>query len=293
MITRRSLIQLGGLALAAPSVALGNEYLQFGPMYARYVGEADAEHVWAFRSSMVDTVADLSAAPEYHVHVVLPSSYPANAPYPALFVAPPGPQAVTNNLKGIALAKTLGLQDIHDCVLVTTTFKTHPRYGTHADGSRANDKHIIRSLWPLVERQYLVGSSREDKLILGFSASAWGAISLILRNPQHFGYAAAWDGPWGIDFRYWLFDQAFGTREQFNRYDPSQIMASRKTSINDRERVWISAGSALLNRYQPFIDLLTQQSVPHRRRYLESETHNWGANWMIAGARAMFEMRAA
>ena len=33
------------------------------------------------------------------------------------------------------------------------------------------------------------------RLLLGFSKSGWGAFSLLLRYPERFGKAAAWDAP--------------------------------------------------------------------------------------------------
>ena len=66
------------------------------------------------------------------------------------------------------------------------------------------------------------------RLLLGFSKSGWGAFSLLLRHPDVFGRAAAWDaplmmnkpGPYGSG-------DIFGTPENFARYQirPSEFDA--------------------------------------------------------------------
>jgi hypothetical protein len=67
-------------------------------------------------------------------------------------------------------------------------------------------------------------------LLLGFSKSGWGALfSLLLRHPDVFGKAAAWDAPLVMDSpgRHGNGD-IFGTPENFEKYSPDV----RKPPIN-------------------------------------------------------------
>ena len=53
---------------------------------------------------------------------------------------------------------------------------------------------------------------------IGFSKSGWGAFSLLLRHPEVFGRAAAWDAPLML--------------EQPNRYGMGAVFGSQENFLN-------------------------------------------------------------
>ena len=48
----------------------------------------------------------------------------------------------------------------------------------------------MKTVVPLIEEHYSALGTAEGRLLFGFSKSGWGALTLILRNPDFFGYAA-------------------------------------------------------------------------------------------------------
>jgi hypothetical protein len=90
MISRRSFLQgaVASTAILAARDAWSFASDHYGGMLARYAGVISGRHRWAFRSSNINTKADLVAAAEYFIDVVLPDAYPVGGPYPILFVGP-------------------------------------------------------------------------------------------------------------------------------------------------------------------------------------------------------------
>ena len=103
---------------------------------------------------------------------------------------------------GLALAKSLGLADRHNCVVVSSGFKQAPWYGTKSDGTQRYDTHVKWNVVSLLRQAYNAAQTAEDMLLLGYSKSGFGAISMLLKDTAraYFGYAASWDGPFNYTF---------------------------------------------------------------------------------------------
>lgn len=292
MLSRRSFLQLATTAIVYPSAALGSEYETIGQMDARYIGEVDGAHRWGYRSSHVDSAADLDpAAAEYVIEIVLPDSYPTGGPYPVLYVGQASLTDARGN--GLLVAKQAGIHNEYGCILVSNTWKSMPWYGTKDDGSRRYDTHIRWNVLALLDQKYDTLAGRENRLFIGYSKSGWGALSMLLRGPTYFGYAAAWDAPWEMTFGSWGSGDAFGTEARFAAYDPKQIVAENVAAVDDRERIWISAGTTFLDHHAPMVARLAGLGVPHRARFLPAAEHHWDAAWVTPACRALFDMRAA
>ena len=69
----------------------------------------------------------------------------------------------------------------------TPIIRAIPRSGRRAISSRSSSRCI--------EQHYPARADRDGRLLVGFSKSGWGAYSLLLRHPDRFGKAAAWDAP--------------------------------------------------------------------------------------------------
>jgi hypothetical protein len=267
-------------------------YQTIGQMEARYIGETDGVHQWGYKTAHVDSSADLDpGAPEYLIEIVLPDSYPSGGPYPVLYLGG------VNTVPGVhgdplRIAQQEGIHNTYGCILVSNTWKSIPWYGTKNDSTRRYDTHIKWNIFPLLVQEYNASTDREDRLVMGFSKSGWGALSLILKSPTYFGYAAAWDAPWDMAYGSWGSGDAFGTEARFNSYDPKQILAANVAAVNDRERLWISAGKTFLTHHAPMVTRLVEQDVPHRARYLEAAAHEWNPEWMNMACRELFDMRS-
>jgi hypothetical protein len=100
---------------------------------------------------------------------------------------------------------------------VAPTFSHLPWYADHpTDKEIRQETYLLRVVLPLVERTYPVQSQLEGRLLIGFSKSGFGAWTLLLRHPEVFGRAAAWDAPLMMDrLGKYGTDGVFGTPENF------------------------------------------------------------------------------
>ena len=84
---------------------------------------------------------------------------------------------------------------------------------------------FLQVIVPYIEHHYPVEAERSSRLLLGFSKSGWGAYSLLLRHPDLFGRAAAWDAPLMKDRpdQYGM-GEIFGTQENFEKYQVTRLL---------------------------------------------------------------------
>lgn len=132
------------------------------------------------------------------IHVMLPDGLSDDRKYDTLYVLP------VETFDGQAWGDALGqirehdLHNRHQLICVTPTFSHTPWYADHPTDPRIRqESHFLNVVLPFVDRTYPVNPDPASRLLLGFSKSGWGAFSLLLRHPQSFGKAAAWDAPFG------------------------------------------------------------------------------------------------
>ena len=109
------------------------------------------------------------------------------------------------------------LHNKHNAVCVFPTFADLPWYADHPENPQLQQEaYLLHDVLPLVEKHYPV---REERLLVGFSKSGWGAWSLLLRHPDLFHRAAAFDAPMMMDApgKYGS-GPIFGTVENFRNY---------------------------------------------------------------------------
>ncbi|MFW6133612.1 MAG: sugar-binding protein, partial [Planctomycetota bacterium] len=141
------------------------------------------------------------------VEVLLPSDFSTDRTYRVLYVLP-----VNAGIGGrwgdcLQVIRKAGLHDAHGLICVTMAFDTTPWYGAHAtDPAIRHEQYIRDVVVPLIEDRYPARRAPEARLLVGFSKSGWGSFTLLLRNPDVFGYACSWDAPLimdGDDFGLW------------------------------------------------------------------------------------------
>ena len=139
--------------------------------------------------------------------------------YPLVYVLPVAPHLEGQWGNGLAEVQRLDLHNKHQVICAMPTFSHVPWYANHAtDPTIQQETYLLRSILPFVDHEYAVDTSTRH--LLGFSKSGWGAFSLLLRNPERFGKAAAWDAPLGqqTPHKYGMLE-IFATQENFERYD--------------------------------------------------------------------------
>ena len=220
------------------------------------------------------------------VEILVPDRMDAGVEYPVLYILPvgkPGPEFGS----GLEEAKKADIANKLGIICVAPQFTLVPWYGNHAtDPEIRQEEHILKRLIPFIDTHYPTRKNPEGRWLIGFSKSGWGAFTLLLRNPDVFGYAAAWDaplmltgddggkkwGPMGIE-------KVFGTKEAFQQFLPTRLAGQNASRLKQRPRLVLGVGSTWSGQATKFHALLDQLGIPHV--YLPDlfVPHRWDSGW--------------
>jgi hypothetical protein len=222
--------------------------------------------------------------------VLLPDSYSSQRRYRVLYVLPV--ETGNGGLFGDGL-KTLESLDAHnqfDLIVVQPNFAVEPWYGDHATDSHIRQaSYLVEYLVPFIERSYSVAACADSRLLLGFSKSGWGAFSLIMKYPDVFGYAAAWDAPWMLDNFAYGMQNVFGTKAQLDGARPDLLAKASAARFREATRLVLtgeflwgnslppSSGSSHTVEYHA---LLEDLGIRHLYDDQLSTFHVWSGAWV-------------
>jgi S-formylglutathione hydrolase FrmB len=127
-------------------------------------------------------------------------------------------------------------------------------------------------------------------MLVGFSKSGWGAWSLLLRHPDLFGRAAAWDAPLMMQRlgRYGT-RPIFGSRENFERYRLTDLIRRRRDGLRGRTRLILTGYGNFRSEHQRAHALLEQLQIPHRYQDGPWREHHWESGWLAGTVAQLLE----
>jgi len=226
------------------------------------------------------------------IHVLVPDDDGSGAPYPVVYVLPV--EARDEHRFGDGMREVLD-RDLHNrygAVFAEPTFSLLPWYADHpTDPDIRQESYLLQTVVPFVEAHYPVRGDREGRLLLGFSKSGWGAFSLLLRHPEVFGRAAAWDAPLMMaPPMQWGSAPIFGTTGNFDRYRIDRLLQERGDALGDTPRLILLGYGSYLG-YSSFRDghiaahkLMGRLGIPHVYRDGPRREHDWHSGWLADAA---------
>lgn len=217
------------------------------------------------------------------ISVITPDPIDPTKRYPVLYVLPVEPEGGTRYGSGINEAKKEDLANRYDVICVEPAFAATPWYADHpTDPALQQESHFIEAVIPWVEEHYPVRPSREGRFLLGFSKSGNGAILLLLRHPDLFERAVAWDAP--VDktrpdqFR--MID-IFGTEENFQQYAIPNLLVERAALLKgEGPRIMFLAKPKGGHAMEGIHRQLVEMAIPHVYEYTEDLEHRWDSGWV-------------
>ncbi|HSI33078.1 MAG TPA: hypothetical protein VK986_05760 [Tepidisphaeraceae bacterium] len=237
------------------------------------------------------------------VDVLLPKTYDKAKPYRVVYVLPveAGPPKRWGD--GLMEVKKHDLHNAHDVICVAMTFDTIPWYVDHATDSHIRQATYLKQVVTLIEQTYTTPGTKEGRLLLGFSKSGWGAVSLVLREPDFYGAAAAWDAPLMLkdeDWQSFEIPKAAGTREVFSAAAPPNLVPRMPAEFKNHKRFAIlgekNFGPAPGTKYAPdghtlaFHKWLTRHAIAHVYRDDLKVDHHWETGWVKPAFEALVQL---
>ena len=227
------------------------------------------------------------------IRFLLPDDFDSTQRYPVLYILPVEAARETRYGDGLVEVKRLGLHNRFQLICVAPTFADLPWYADHPTDDRLQqESYLLRDVVPYVNANYPVTLGSQGRLLVGFSKSGWGAFSLLLRNPQVFGKAAAWDAPLTMQApdKYGM-GPVFGTQANFERYQITRLLAERASELRAESRLFHFGFDNFRDHHEAVEALLTEQNICHVYRDGPKRKHIWDSGWLPEAVEWLVEER--
>ena len=166
-------------------------------------------------------------------------------------------------------------------IFVAPTFAQLPWYADHpSDPGVQQEKHFLKAVMPYITGHF---STKDQPLLLGFSKSGWGAWSVLLRYPDRFARAVAWDAPlMTMDLKRYGMRPIFGSLENLRSYQITELIkrrAQNEISLG-MKRLALFGNSNFLAEHEAAHALLTDLALPHAFALGPKRKHHWQTGWL-------------
>ncbi len=220
------------------------------------------------------------------IRVLLPDTLEKGKKYPVVYVLPV--EAGTENRYGDGLkeVKKLDLHNIHKAIFVAPTFSHLPWYADHpTKADIRQESYFLKVVVPFVEKTYPAKAEVGGRLLLGFSKSGWGAYTLLLRNPDTFGKAAAWDAPLMMDKpgQYGSGD-IFATADNFAGYRVTKLLEDNAAKLQKEPRLILTGYGNFRDHHKRAHELMDKLKIAHEYRDGPALKHDWHSGWVKEAA---------
>lgn len=204
-----------------------------------------------------------------------------------LYVLPVNPDIGFRWGDGLVTAANLGLADRFGMIVVAPSFSTWPWYADHPQNGRIRQEtYFVREVVPYIDRLY---PSARGRLLVGFSKSGNGAILQLLRHPELFQAAAAWDAPlmktapdqFGMN-------EVFGTQENFDPYCIPALLERRAELFRGKPARLAHFGyGGFQEHHSRAHELMERLGIPHRYENSLRREHRWDSGWLEGAVAAL------
>lgn len=229
------------------------------------------------------------------IRVLLPEPLDREARYPVIYVLPVEAGVESRYGDGLLEARRLGLHNKHRAIFVAPTFSHLPWYADHpANSDCRQETYFTKVVVPFIDKSYPARQEAGGRLLLGFSKSGWGAFSLLLRHPEVFGKAAAWDAPMTKDRpdQYGM-DGIFGTQANFEAYRITTLLERQADRLRGGRRLILTGYGNFRGHHQTLHALMLKLQIDHDYRDGPARKHEWGSGWMEESVELLQPLEAA
>ncbi len=231
------------------------------------------------KSHSIDS--DRQTAPTV-VRVLKPARQPDKQGWPVVYVLPV--EAGKGRRFGDPLdeVRRRGLDLRHDVIWAFPTFADLPWYADHpTDRAKQQEAYFLRDVVATVEANYRTVPGRKGRYLVGFSKSGWGAWSLLLRHPQTFERAAAWDAPMMMDSpgKYGS-GPIFATKENFAKYQITELLQSPTSRSLGEERLILVGKGIFSEQHDRLHAWMDERQLQHTFEAGVQRKHHWDSGWL-------------
>lgn len=220
------------------------------------------------------------------IRVLLPDGFAPKCKSPVLFILPVEPGTQTRYGDGLLEIQNRDLHNRHQLICVAPTFSDWPWYADNQSQPQIRQEaYLLQVVVPFVDRTYPVA---ERRWLLGFSKSGWGAWTLLLRHPEVFDRAAAWDAPLMMErFGRYQSRDIFGTQANFERYEPARLVRADAASWRTERRLILLGYGNFRDHHRRMHSVLDELKIPHVYHDGPQRKHDWHSGWVAEAVDAL------
>ena len=226
------------------------------------------------------------------IRVLVPGDLRPGEKVPVLYLLPVEKGLEDHYGDGVREVLKHDLHNRHRVVCVAPSFSHLPWYADHpSEMEIQQESYFIKDVIPFIDRSYPVRQQPRHRHLVGYSKSGWGAFTLILRHPQMFGRAAAWDAPMMMDKPGdYGSGPIFGGEENFKHYQVTRLVEQADRSFKRQPRLVLTGYFDNFREHHIALhELMKEQGVLHQYRDGPKRTHDWHSGWLAEALKLMFE----
>lgn len=211
--------------------------------------------------------------------------------YPVVYVLPVEAQTENRYGDGLIEVKKFDLHNRFAVIFVAPTFSHLPWYADHPSKPDVRQEtYFVKTVVPFIDKTYQVQAEAEGRLLLGFSKSGWGAWSLLLRHPDLFDKAVAWDAPLMMDKpgKYGS-GNIFGTQDNFESYCISKLLEGKAEKLQKRKRLMLLGYESFRADHEQIHRLMDKLQVAHEYRDGPERKHDWHSGWVTEAVELLID----
>lgn len=216
------------------------------------------------------------------IHVLRPDRGESGAVPRALYLLPVEPHEGRQCGDPLAEIREHDLHNRYQLTCIQPTFSHAPWYADHpANPQIRQETYLLRAVVPFVDHAYFNASAPPVRVLAGFSKSGWGALSLLLRHPDLFEKAAAFDAPlaWETPNRYGM-GEVFATQETMDQYCIGPLLQRTAATLAGSTRLAIYGFSEFRGHHQFLHHRLLKLGIPHVYEDGPRRAHRWDSGWL-------------
>jgi glucose/arabinose dehydrogenase len=227
------------------------------------------------------------------IRVFEPTNPVAGKPRRFLYVLPVGSGVSDQSSAwsdGLEVLRLLDVPNRFNMTLIAPSFNYEPWYGDNiTDPNYRMESFILNDLVPFGDT-FAQGTDMPQRFLVGFSKSGNGALFLILRHPNVFSAAAAWDSPAQLNdlSSFSALPMNFGTQANYDLYNIPSLIVSNAHAFQTQNRLWVSGDQAAWT--EDMIQLhqqLTAAGIRHTWVQSGVRNHSWNSGWLDGAVTAL------
>ncbi|MEI7833575.1 MAG: alpha/beta hydrolase-fold protein [bacterium] len=224
------------------------------------------------------------------LEVLLPNNYDASHRYGVTYLLPVNTGTDGEWGSSVVEAQKQNLHNMHGMIFVSPAYDTVPWFGDHPTRPEVRQsQYLLEVIIPFIDQMYSTIAEAAGRVVLGFSKSGLGSLSLFMRNLDTFGKVVAFE-PYLVPFsqeifRTWGIVDSYATRENFDDYNPLILMDKKRKELQQAGcRIVLLCGglSGPGMRLQTDILLarLKDADIPYTYIFGAEISHDWRSGWM-------------